>query len=188
MPQLRPHLARSLLLASLVGLSASLTACSTLKELFTSETPYKPQREPGQDASETAGQGGYKTIIAGDDRFNVTYTVESKNDLRDAAIWGLYRCAEIARQEDAPYLVFIRGRLDGPGYSYELKGKTPYRPEAQPPTGIKGGSSDFLFRVFKEKAAADAFKSDPSVSHRLVYSRDELLQRLTPFVAAKPST
>lgn len=166
----------------LLALGGSGSGCSTLPDLFTSETLYRSQQEPGVDPSETAGRGGYRTIIAGDDRYNVTYTVENKNDVRDAAMWGLYRCAEIALKEDANYLVIIRGRVDGPGYEYILKGSKAYRPESMPPTGVKGGSADYLFRIFKDKAAAEAFKKDPSVAHRLVYSSHELSNRLTPYL------
>ncbi len=152
--------------------------------MFTSETDYKPKIEAGQDPTEKREKGGYRTIIAGDDRFNVEYTVESRNDVRDAAIWGLYRSAEVALQEDAAYLVFIRGRVDSVGYEYVVKGSRAYKPEAQPPTGKKGGTASFLFRVFKDKAEAEAFKKDPSVTHPLVYSSEDLKKRLSPFLPA----
>ncbi len=170
------------MILTLAWLSLGGGGCTTLSELFSSKTPYRSQQEPGEDPTETAGKGGYRTIIAGDDRYNVTYTVESKNDVRDAAIWGLYRCAEIALREDANYLVIIRGRVDSAGYEYVLKGNKTYRPENTPPTGKKGGSADYLFRIFKDKAAAEAFKRDPSVTHPLVYSSHEISNRLSPFL------
>ena len=168
---------RSLLLIGL--LPWLLTACLT--DLFTEKSTYKPQREAGQSVEDTEGDAGYKTVIAGDDRYNVEFTVKKKNDLRDAAIWGLYRCAELAKQEDAGYLVFQRGRIEGEGYSYTLTGNRPYQPEIKPPFGVKGGVATFLFKVFKDKASAEAFKNDPSVTHRVVYETDALIKRLSKF-------
>ncbi len=166
-----------------IGLFASLlTAC--ISELFTEKSSYKPQREPGQSVEDTAGEAGYKTIIAGDDRYNVEFTVKKRNDLRDAAIWGLYRCAEIANEEHALYLVFQRGRIEGEGYTYTLSGRKPYMPETLAPFKVFGGTATFLFKIFKDKASAEAFKNDPSVTHRVVYEAEALLKRLAKYQKA----
>lgn len=166
----------------------ALALCSTacLRDLFTEKSTYKPQREPGQSIEEVEGEAGYKTVIAGDDRYNVDFTVKKKNDLRDAAIWGLYRCAEIAQQEEAPYLVLMRGRIAGEGYELQLSGQRPYLPETKPETGVKGGTASFLFKIFKDKASAEAFKSEPSVNHKVVYETKAILDRLQKFQDAAP--
>lgn len=160
-----------------------LTSCIT--DVFTEKSSYKPQRQPGQSIEEVEDEAGYKTVIAGDDRYHVEYTVKRRNDLRDAAIWGLYRCAEIAKEEGAPYLVFLRARIEGEGYQLVVSGDRPYLPEAKPETGVKGGRASFLFKIFKDQGSAAAFLSDPSVTHRVVYESQAILQRLQKF-QAKP--